>query len=287
MPLYRNFNTPLEIDEAYLVVRTVPSLDPYIANWVGQSERARKELPCELKVPFGPTVEEYVDIFPARDANAPILMFFHGGYWQVLTAAETDFVALGPVPSGVTVVVANYALCPSVTLDEVSRQARAAVAWTYRNAGKSFRGDPNRIHVMGHSAGGHLAAMTMLADWQNDYGLPANVVKGGIAIGGVYDLRPLPYTSVNMGLLLTQEIIARNSPQLLIRKAPSRLAVSWAAADPAEFIRQGQDFLSAWKEAGNAGSSFALPGTNHFDCLDGIVDKSSALTRKVVELVSA
>jgi acetyl esterase/lipase len=85
-------------------------------------------------VPFGPTVEETLDIFPAQDPDAPILVFIHGGYWRSLSSKEFSLFARGPVGLGFTVVITNYALCPKVTLPEITRQSRAAIAWVQRSS---------------------------------------------------------------------------------------------------------------------------------------------------------
>ena len=94
-------------------------------------------------------------------------------------------------------VVVNYALCPKVTIDEIVRQARAAIAWTYKSAG-SFGGDPERIYVAGHSAGGHLTGMLLLTNWEGDYALPKEFIKGACAISNLFNLAPFPYTSYNL-----------------------------------------------------------------------------------------
>ena len=151
--LYRNFATQQEIDDLYEIERSVADPKPYFEQFINESAKAREELDCLLDVPFGPTIEETVDIFPARDPDAPILVFIHGGYWRRLSAKEFSLVARGPVERNITVIVTNYALCPKVTLTEITRQSRAVVSWLARS-GRSFAGSPERIFVSGHSAGG-------------------------------------------------------------------------------------------------------------------------------------
>ena len=143
----------------------------YVDSFLSNSARVRKTLAPRLDVPFGPTTAETLDIYPAARPDAPIHMFIHGGYWHSLSSKEFSFVAEDLVAAGVTVVINNYALCPDVTITEIVRQNRAAVAWLYRNAA-TFGGNRSRIHVSGHSAGGHLTAMLLMTDWERDFGLP-------------------------------------------------------------------------------------------------------------------
>ena len=146
--LYRQFSTQQEIDAEYDVEKSVPDFMVYARHFIEESKLARHRLKCELDVPYGATRDEHLDIFPAANRRAPILIFFHGGYWRMLSSKEFSCVALGPAPAGVTVVNVNYSLCPKVTIDEIVRQARAAVAWTYRHA-EDFGGDRERIFVSG------------------------------------------------------------------------------------------------------------------------------------------
>lgn len=138
--------------------------DVYFRNWEAANQAARGMPNLRANISYGPGPEETLDIFPAGESPAPVHVFIHGGYWQQRTKDDFSFVAQGLVPLRAHTVVINYALAPQVTMDEIVRQNRAALAWIWRNA-PDFGGDPDRIFVSGHSAGGHLAAMVMAADW--------------------------------------------------------------------------------------------------------------------------
>jgi arylformamidase len=176
----------------------------------------------------------------------------------------------------VATVVTNYALCPAVTIDEVVRQTRAAVAWAYRNA-RSFGGDPERLHVAGHSAGGHLVAMLLTTDWPGDYGLPADTIKGVTAISGLFDLAPFPYTFLQPKVQLTWDQVRRNSPILHLPTSAPPLLVAYGEDETAEFKRQSEDFLAAWKGNGLSGERLVISGKNHYDVIDGLLDAGSPL----------
>jgi arylformamidase len=283
--LYREFTTQAELDAQYDVERSVPDFTVHARHYIDESKLARHRLACDLDIPYGPTRDEHLDVFPAGRRDAPILVFIHGGYWRMLSSKEFSCVALGPVPAGAAVVVVNYALCPGVTIDEIVRQARAAVAWTFRNA-RSFGGDPERLFVSGHSAGGQLTAMCLNTDWETVYGLPADLVKGGLSVSGVFDLQPIRYTLMQPLVQIDDGIVVRNSPQLLPqRRTRSPFLFSFGGDEPAEFQRQTMDFLHHWQMSGNQGEFLAQPGMNHFDAIYGFEDPRSALCRSLFRMM--
>ena len=282
--LYRNFETPAEIDAEYDVERSVPDFMIYARQYDQSSADARRKLPHQPDVRYGPTVEEYIDIFPAERRNAPVLLFIHGGYWRILSAKEFSFAAKGPQAAGVTTVVVNYAPCPSVTLDEIVRQIRASIHWVHENI-RDYNGDPGRIYVSGHSAGGHMTAMALLTDWMKDYGLPQNVVKGGVAISGLYDITPLQYSFMQNELQLTDAVIKRNSPQFFVRYVQSPLLITYGGDETSEFCRQSEDFRAEWVSKGNKIRELAQPGRNHFTAISGLEDVESPLSQAVFKFM--
>jgi arylformamidase len=278
--LCRNFQTQAQLDAEYNPGERGIDIPAYINWYNNHSTEVREELSCQLNVPFDYTVYEHLDIFPALEPRAPIMVFIHGGYWMMASSKEFSFVARGMVSAGITTVVINYALCPKVTVDEIVRQTRAAIAWVYRNA-ETFGGDPNHIYVSGHSAGGHLTAMSMITEWESDYGLPNNIIKGGCAISGLFDLMPFPYTWLQPTIQLTSGEVLRNSPIRHIPEKAGSLIVTYGEEESSEFHRQSQDFLHAWKSRGLQGEYLAQPGKNHFTAIDGFLDANSLLCKAI------
>jgi arylformamidase len=278
--LYRDFATQEELDDQYDPARTVPDASAYADFYDTESRKVRQEIEHRLDVAFGPTLPEHVDLYPAGE-DAPVLVYVHGGYWRARTSKEFGFVARGPVSEGVATVVTNYALCPRVTIDEIVRQTRAAVAWVYKNA-RSFGGDPGRIHVAGHSAGGHLVAMLLATDWEGEYGLPKDIIEGATAISGLFDLAPFPYSFLQPKLQLGWDQVLRNSPILHLPEAGPPLLVAYGEDETSEFKRQSEEFLAAWTAKGLDGERLILPGKNHYDVIDGFLDAGSPLCSAVL-----
>jgi arylformamidase len=279
--LYGEFTTQEELDAQYNLAAMFPEATArYEAFCWRESEDARSELDHRLDVPFGPTLAEHVDLYPVS-GNAPVLVYVHGGFWCLRTSKEFGFVARGPASRGVATVVTNYDLCPRVSIDEIVRQTRAAVAWVYKNA-TSFGGDPGRIHVAGHSAGGHLVAMLLATDWEGEYGLPDDILKSATAISGLYDLSPFPFTFLQPQLQLGYDQVLKNSPILHIPDSAPPLLVVYGENETGEFKRQSEEFLDAWQAKGLEGEIAILRGKNHYEVIDGFLEPESPLCSAIL-----
>ena len=276
--LYRDFESQDAIDRQYDPARDVPDIAGIKRHFAEQSERARRELRYQPNVPYGPTLQEYADIFPAAQPNSPVLLFIHGGYWRANTAQDFSCAALGAAEMGMTVVVMNYALCPQVTLDEITRQARACVAWVLRNIDQ-YNGDSSRLLLAGHSAGAHLAAMCLQTRWAEDYGLPDDCIKAALLISGVYDIAPLRYSYLQPMIQLNEGIIQRNSPMFGIRPSSAKVMLTWGGRESAEFARQSTEFHERWLGAGNIGELLEQKGRDHFSAIFGLEEADSPLCR--------
>jgi arylformamidase len=280
--LYREFATQEEIDAAYNPTSTAADPDAVFRSWFARSAATATEVPCRLGVKYGPTRAEYCDVFAAGD-GAPIHVFVHGGYWRRFSARDHDFVARPLVAAGITTVVMNYALCPSVTLDEIVRQTRASIAWAFAHAAE-FGADPARLTISGHSAGGHLVAMAAATDWAEDYDLPSDIVKGIVAISGVFDLGFVPYSYLQPKVQASWDQVERLSPQRHLPRAAPPLLVAVGGNEPAEFRRQSRDYHAALGAAGLAATYLEPPGKNHLTVLEELEQPTSALHEGLVRL---
>lgn len=277
-PLYRDFANQAQIDAQYGTQRWVPDPEGEARHYVERSRYARTRLRCTLDLPFGPTLDETLDIFPADQSGAPVFIFVHGGYWRANTAKEFSCVALGLQPLGITTVVVNYALCPKVTIDEITRQVRAATAWVLRNI-ERHGGDPSRVALGGHSAGGHLTAMALQTRWTEEYGLPEDPLAAAVLVSGIYDIQPLRYSYLQPQIQLDDGIVLRNSPLASVRRCTTPALITWGREESDEFRRQSSAFHAAWQKKGNASELVPQEGCHHFTAIHGFEDPSSQLCR--------
>lgn len=261
-----------------------PDSQQYFDRWAARSAETRAAVRCHLDVPYGTHAMEKMDIFVPKGASRACLMFIHGGYWRALDKREHSFVAAELVKQGVTVAVANHALCPTVTVEDIVRQILQACAWLYRNA-FNFGAPSGGVYVSGHSAGGHLTAMAMAAlfpVFQRD--LPKKVVRGGLAISGLYDLRDIVNVpSINTDVRLDPAQAAKVSPLAYppATDAPLYLAVGGKELPP---FRDQQSALAAkWKKV--VAAELPCPNDHHFSILDGLADPSSALFKGAMRMV--
>jgi arylformamidase len=280
MEWYPGFATQEDLNAAYDLASAVPDFAECGAFFRENSAHARETLPSALDQRFGPTLEEYVDVFPAAEPDAPVLVYIHGGYWRRQTAKEFSFVAKGFTALGFTVVVTNYALCPKVTIREITRQSRAALAWVYQNISE-YNGDQTRIFVSGHSAGGQQTMRVGVTDWVGDYGLPADLVRGIIPISGVFDLRPLPYSYLATHLRLDMETIRLESPMLHGPLSAPPILLSVGGQEPGPFRAQTMDYLALCQNAGHAVEFFDQPDRHHFTAIVDLNDSNAPLTQAI------
>ena len=278
--IFRGYDRP-GLDREYNNRAKVANFADYLARYARESEAARRALAPRLDVAYGPSPAETLDIFPAAGPGpAPVNVFIHGGYWMALDKKDFSFVARAFQPAGAATVVINYALIPSVDMDELVRQCRAAVAWVHRHAA-SFGGDPARIFVSGHSAGGHLTAMCLATDWQA-FGAPPDAVKGGAGISGLHDLEPIRLCYLNETLKLDADATRRNSPVQLRPTSDAPLLLPVGGLEGPEYHRQSEDLAAAWRRHGVACEVLDMAGIDHFSIISQLEDPDSELARAIL-----
>ena len=269
-------------DRMYNNRALVPDFADHFAHWTRASVQARESLQPVLDVPYGDGPNESLDIFPALKPKAPVVIFIHGGYWRSLDKSDHSFVAPGLRDLGACVVVVNYALCPGtpeqpVTIPDIGLQMARAAAWVWRHIAK-HGGDPDNISVMGHSAGGHLAAMLLGCDWKKvGRDLPADLVRKALSISGLFDLEPMRKTPFLQGdLRLTPAQVRMASPAKWQRPRKGVLYAVAGGDESAEFLRHIRLIHQAWGPK-TVPVCEALPGLNHFSIVTDLTRPGTRL----------
>jgi len=262
----------------------VPASAAILARWAEASALSRARMTCLLDQRYGDTPDEVLDVFPAQGDGAPVLVFVHGGYWRALGKGDQSFVAPAFVQAGAMVVVPDYALCPAVTIEDIALQCTRALAWVWQHAAR-FGGDPSRIVVAGHSAGGHLAAMLLACRWPEVApGLPPRLLSGALALSGLYDLEPLRQAPfLQRDLRLTPAAVRRLSPAFFPRPRGPLLAVV-GGDESDEFVRQNRLIRDQWGPS-TVPVCETLPGRDHFTVLHDLVDPAGRAHRLALRLL--
>lgn len=265
----------------------IPEHPQIFARWQQESALVRRTQAGLRDLRYGEASKELLDFYPAHRNGSPLLVFIHGGWWRSLDKSDFTFIVPGYRRAGLNVALTNYTLAPEATIEEITLQQVRALAWLYRHA-EQLEFDRNRIVVAGHSAGGHLAAMMLAAVWQafaDD--LPADLVKAGVLMSGLYELEPVCYADfVNVDLKLTPDTAGRLSPAWL-PQAQARTPFITAVGDleSEEFRRQTALIANRW--ADGFLREVPLSGVNHLTICDAFGDPSHALFAATCELASS
>jgi acetyl esterase/lipase len=255
----------IDLEAEYNNLAKVPDHPAIIAGWVRDAAAFRAaHAAAELGLAYGPTPRQALDLFwPGPRRDAPLALFIHGGYWQRLDRSFSSHLAQGLLAHGVAVAMPSYDLCPQVTLAELTGQVRGAAEFLRHRYGRP-------LLAIGHSAGGHLAAM-LLVD---------GLVPAALPISGLFDLPPLISTSMNVALALDVAEARRLSP-LFLPPPSGRLHAVIGGEEGVEFTRQARGIAEAW-----GGTWESLPGYNHFTILDELIDPASPMVRKALDLLA-
>jgi arylformamidase len=278
--VYRDYDQralDAQYDNRGLVADHQRYLDAYAAN----SARARRERACRLDIAYGTGPLETLDLFPASAPGAPVHLFIHGGYWRGLDKDAFSYLAPPWVDVGAAFVAINYALAPAVTVADIVRQCRVAVAWVAHH-GSALGVDGSRLFISGHSAGGHLVAMMLSTDWSRvDPAMPAGAVIGGCAISGLYDLEPIRRSFLQADLHLDSETVSTCSPIRVVPKRAPPLLITVGERESPEYLRQQAEFVASWRRASLLIEELPAPGQHHFSIIDTLGEPGGLLFEAV------
>jgi arylformamidase len=269
-----------ELDAAYDQSKYAANQAQIQERRLAGSARARAALGEPLRLSYGASAIEQLDLYRTSQANAPVNVFIHGGAWRNGRSADFAYLAEVFVRAGAHSVILDFTNIDDAggNLMTMAAQVRSAVAFVYRNAA-SFGGDPNRLHVSGHSSGGHLAGTVVTADWRKDFGLPADVVKGGLLCSGMYDLKPVRLSARSNYVKFTDEIEQELSALRHLDRLACPLVVGYGTCETPEFQRQARDFAAALKAAGKPVQLLVGEGYNHFEILETLANPYGLLGR--------
>jgi arylformamidase len=273
-----------ELDAAYDQSVYAPNLQQIVKRYGTNSDITRQRLGAPERVAYGPTEHEKLDIYKTKRANAPIHVFIHGGAWRSGLAKDYAFPAETFVNAGahyiaidfINVGQANGSLMP------MGEQCRKAIAWVYKNAA-SFGGDASRLYISGHSSGGHLAGVVLVTDWQKEFGLPTDTVKGAVSISGLYDLKGPRLSARSSYVKFDDAMEQALSAQRHLQQLNTPVTLVYGTLETPEFQRQTRDFAAALKAANKPAQLIVGDGYNHFEIMETLASPYGLAGRAALE----
>jgi arylformamidase len=278
-----------QLDDAYDQFVYAPNRDQLTKRRVANSAAARARIGEPLRFAYGPTPIEALDVYrpPGNDhaagAAAPVAIFVHGGAWRTGSASEFTFLAEPFVRAG-----ANFAVLDFINVDDAGgdlrrmvEQVRRAVGFVYRNAEK-LGGDRDRLYLISHSSGSHLAGCIVTHDWPSE-GLPRDILKGATLSSGMYDLKPVRLSKRSKYVTFTDATEHALSAIRHLDKLATPLILSYGTYETPEFQRQTRDFAAAVEAAGKPVELLVGQAYNHFEMLETLANPYGLLGRAVLK----
>jgi arylformamidase len=285
LPVYKHFDQET-LDLQYNNRAAVGDFKQFVDRWTKESIDYTLNTRCHLNIRYGSNQREVLDIFlpDDHDGLARVMIFFHGGYWQGMHKSVFSFIAKSFTEQGFVAVLPNYPLAPDVSVMQIVKSCRKAIAWLSYNADR-YGGNPRLLHLAGHSAGGHLVAMLLATEW-NDYGADVQQsIYSACSLSGLFELEPIRLTYLNEKLHLKKEDVPAVSPLYLHPTSKIPFLAAVGGLESAEYHDQSESFAKAWALQGAQTDAMIVPGVNHFSILDAFCDQQSALRKKLMEMV--
>lgn len=273
------------LDREYSPSSLVDDIGAYLTLYQELSSKAiadaREAGRVETDIRYGALQTETLDLFlPRHREPAPLQIYIHGGFWQLLGKEDSAFAAPMFQAQGAAFAAINYTLAPHKSLSEIVEENRRAIAFLYREANR-WSLDRRRFFLSGSSAGAHLVMMMLATDW-SAYGLPEDAIGGACAVSGVYDLEPVRLSYVNDKVRMDESEARRNSPSQIPLRSESPILLAYGDNETAEFKRQTNEYRETLKRAGHDVSFLEVPERNHFDVILELCNAESALARLVL-----
>jgi arylformamidase len=263
----------VELDAAYDQSVYAPLAGQIARRYASNSDDTRARLGDPMRVAYGSTEIEKLDIYQTKRQGAPIHIFIHGGAWRGGASKDYGFPAEMFVNAGVHYVAVDFVAVQDAggNLMTMVDQVRRAIAWVYNNA-VNFGGDPRRIQLAGHSSGAHLAGVALVTDWKKLFGLPPDVIRAALLISGMYDLKPVRLSSRSSYVTLDDASEAALSTQRRIDMLRAPLILANGTNETPEFQRQSRDFAAAVKAAGKPVEYLIGQNYNHFEMMETLAN---------------
>ena len=275
-----------ELDASYDQLAYEPFLRQITTRLASNSKAMRARIGAPERESYGPSAAEGLDIYRTKRTNAPIFVFIHGGAWLGGAAKDYGYPAELFVNAGAHYVAVDFIAIKEAggDLGVMAKQVRSAVAWVHKNAAK-FGGDPARLYVGGHSSGGHLCGVVLVTDWQKEFGLPPDIIKGGLCMSGMYEMKPVALSARRNYVKFTDAMENSMSAIRHIDQLHAPITVTYGTFETPDFQRQSREFAAAVKAVGKPVQLIEAPNYAHLEMCESLGNPYGANGRAALEMM--
>lgn len=275
-----------ELDRAYDQAAYAPNMTQVLARFGVNSAIARRRLGRPRRLAYGDGAKESLDVFRTAAADAPVLVFIHGGAWRAGAAADYAFLAEAFVRAGIVLVIPDFDWVQDRDGDlrPLADQVQRAIAWTHRHAA-GLGADPDRLYLAAHSSGAHLAGVALTCDWHAGHRAPRDLVKGALLCGGIYDLAPVRRSARGGYVAITDDIERNLSPIRHAGRISAPLILAHGTLETPEFQRQTRAFAARLDGRGRPVETIVAEHYNHFEILETLANPVGLLGDAALRLI--
>jgi arylformamidase len=286
MELYRGMDASTLEAKYNLRALRGDDFDEMVARWLERCAKLHERPGTRVDLAYGDGEREKLDLFSGGNPSGPLLIYIHGGYWQRGDKSMYSFICESFIRHGVSVAIMNYDLTPSVRIGQIPSQIRKCIAWLWDNAA-DLGFSREQLHVMGHSAGGHLTGMMMATDWPGyDSRLPADLIRSGIPLSGLFELEPLVHTTINGGPQMSVAEAIAESPLFLPLATSAPQLVVTGGGETSELRRQSDAYVEKFFGPNQPMERYNEPDVDHFDVLERLADETTGFFQKSMQLIT-
>ena len=267
----RVFCAEQDCEAGYNLKAAFPDFPHVLQGWQNATATLREAMLSESDIAYGAQLLQKFDFYRAAGSNRPLLIFIHGGYWQGGDKSDIGFIAAPYVRAGISVAVMNYSLAPQAGIEQMAEEVHTMLEQINIMAAR-LDIDASRISLMGHSAGGHLAAC-VAAQRKDD------PVQAVFAVSGLFDLAPLVPTSLNKALTLNLQRAENLSPVLMAGPSSTRVHTIIGEHETLQFHIQAAVIANCWQQVV---AHHVVPETHHYTVLWPLADADSPVCQAVI-----
>jgi arylformamidase len=258
-----------DLDRAYNNSLAVTNSSEIVQSWIQSSILAKERLHGDYDIAYGDSKFQSFDFLFAGE-TAPVIVFLHGGFWQMRSKDDFTFISPPLVEAGFSVAMLGYRLAPLANMNEIIQDVRNGIQAIMAHM-KEKNIVSQKLWLLGWSAGAHLISMAQDED----------CVLGGTAISGIYDLEPMRHCYINEKLQLNEDASLKNSPILLQQNTSKPLDIFVGRSELPEMQKQSIDFATYRKSTNAEGVFKNIPEKNHYTIMDELTDKNGEIFKSI------